>query len=130
MTLNDTLATVLSQIDNANRVGKATVTTMYSSSLIKKVLEMMQSAGYIDAVEEVEDSKGNYLIISLSGKLNKCGVIKPRFAVQADNYEKFEKRFLPARGFGMLLVSTNLGLLSHEEAKEKNVGGKLISFVY
>lgn len=130
MTLNDTLATVLSQIDNATRVGKADVITKYSSKLIKQVLELMQQAGYVGEVEEVEDSKGNYLKISLSGQLNKCGVIKPRFAIQANNFEKFEQRFLPARGFGLLIVSTNNGLLTHEQAKEKGIGGKLISFVY
>jgi small subunit ribosomal protein S8 len=130
MSLNDTLASVLSQIDNANKVGKTSVTTNYSSTLIKKVLDIMKDAGYIGDVEEVVDQKGNYLTIKLSGSLNKCGVIKPRFAIKFAEFEKFEKRFLPAKGFGFLIVSTNKGLLTHNEAKEQNIGGKLISFVY
>ena len=130
MSLNDTLASVLSQIDNANRVGKTTVTTQFSSKLTKQVLAIMKDAGYIGEVEEIIDQKGNYLIIQLSGTLNKCGVIKPRFAIQKANFEKFEKRFLPAKGFGFIIISTNEGLMTHNQAKEKNIGGKLISFCY
>ena len=130
MSLNDPLAAVLSQIDNATRVGKQSVTTTVSSKLIKKVLEIMQREGYIGDVEEMIDSKGNYLNITLIGRLNKCGVVKPRFAIKADNFEKFEKNHLPARGFGVLIVSTNQGLLTHSEAKEKGIGGKIISYCY
>ena len=65
MSLNDTLASVLSQVDNANKVGKTTVTTKFSSKLTKQVLEIMKDAGYIGEVNEVEDQKGNYLEIPL-----------------------------------------------------------------
>lgn len=130
MSLNDTLASVLSQIDNANKVGKTSVTTLFSSKLTKQVLEIMKDAGYIGEVEEIVDQKGNYLTIQLTGTLNKCGVIKPRFAIKKTDFEKFEKRFLPAKGFGFIIVSTNDGLLIHNQAKEKNIGGKLISFCY
>lgn len=130
MSLNDTLASVLSQIDNANKVGKRSITTKYSSKLIKQVLEIMKDSGYIGDVEEVQDQKGNFLVVNLTGTLNKCGVIKPRFAIKFADFEKFEKRFLPAKGFGFLIVSTNQGLMLHNQAKEKNIGGKLISFCY
>lgn len=130
MSNNDTLASVLSQLNNAVKVGKSSITTAFSSKLIKKSLELMKDNGYIAGFEEVEDVKGNYLIITLNGKLNKCGVVKPRFAIALPNFEKFEKKFLPARGFGLLLVSTNQGLMTHYDAKEKNIGGKLIGFCY
>jgi small subunit ribosomal protein S8 len=130
MTLNDTLANVLSQIDNATKVQKTIVITNVSAKLIKKVLEIMKAQGYVDNVEEIEDSKGNYYRIMLSGKLNKCGPIKPRFAVKYSDFEKFEKRYLPAKGFGFLIVSTNQGLLTHYDAKEKGIGGRLISYCY
>ncbi|MCA9477531.1 MAG: 30S ribosomal protein S8 [Nanoarchaeota archaeon] len=130
MSLNDTLAGVLSQIDNANKVGKTSITTQWSSKLIKQVLAIMKDAGYIGEVTETEDQKGNYLAIQLLGMLNKCGVIKPRFAIKYADFEKFEKRFLPAKGFGFLIVSTNEGLMTHTQAKEKKIGGKLISYCY
>ena len=130
MSLNDSVAMVLSQLNNAVRVGKDEITTSVSSSLLKHVLELMQDGGYVQSVEEVVDSKGNTLKIKLSGSLNGCGVIKPRFAIKADNFEKFEKRFLPAKGFGFLIISTNQGLLTHNKAKELGIGGKLVSFCY
>ncbi|MDD3175031.1 MAG: 30S ribosomal protein S8 [Candidatus Nanoarchaeia archaeon] len=130
MSLNDPLANVLSKISNATKIGKFEVLVENNSNLIKKVLSIMKDSKYITSVEEIEDSKGNFLKIILSGNLNNCGVIKPRFAVKLEDYEKFEKRFLLAKNFGFLLVSTNQGLMTHNEAKDKNLGGKLISFCY
>lgn len=130
MSLNDTLATVLSQINNAVLVGKNKVTTANGSKQIKNVLSIMDDKGYIGGYEEIVDSKGNYFVINLNGSLNKCGVVKPRFAVKADQLEKYEKQFLPARDFGVLIISTNQGMMTHNEAKEKGIGGRLISYCY
>lgn len=130
MVQNDTLASVLSQISNAIRVGKTSVTTRISSKLILQTLSIMREEGYVGEVKEVKDSKGNYLDITLIGRLNACGVIKPRFAVKIDDFEKFEKRYLPAKDFGLIIVSTNKGLMTHMKAKEQNLGGRLISFCY
>ncbi len=130
MSLNDTLATVLSQIKNSITVGKLTVVTKFSSKLIKQVLEIMHEEGYIGDVQETIDSKGDFLTIQLIGKLNSCGVIKPRFAINLAGFEKFEKSYLPAKGFGFIIVSTNKGLMTHVKAKEQHLGGKLISYYY
>jgi small subunit ribosomal protein S8 len=56
--------------------------------------------------------------------------IKPRFPVKLENFEKFEKRYLPAKGFGHMLISTSKGLMLHEQAKEQKVGGRLIAYIY
>jgi small subunit ribosomal protein S8 len=66
----------------------------------------------------------------LIGNVNNAGVIKPRFSVTKDNYEKFEKRFLPARNIGVMVVSTSQGIMTHHESKKKNIGGRLIAFCY
>ncbi len=130
MTNNDPLANVLSHILNFERTGKKTVETLDDSKVIKGVLTIMQDHGYLGAYEEIEDTKGNSLIINLIGAINKCGVIKPRFQIGKEDYEKFEKRYLPSKDFGFLIVSTNQGLMTHTEAKEKGIGGKLISYCY
>lgn len=130
MSKNDPLANILSHILNYERKGKQEITTLENSTLIKGVLKIMQDKGYLGEFEEVEDSKGNLLKISLIGAVNKCGVIKPRFQIGKDDYEKFEKRYLPSKDFGFLVVSTNEGLMTHEEAKEKGIGGTLISYCY
>jgi small subunit ribosomal protein S8 len=128
--MNDTLANALSGILNYDKIGKKEFLVHPSSKIAKKVLEIMNRQGYIGAAEEVTDAKGGVLKVNLLGNLNKCGVIKPRFAVTMDEYEKFEKRFLPAKGVGILVVSTINGIMTHEEAKAQNLGGRLVAFAY
>lgn len=130
MTLNDPLANVLSHMKNYEKLGKKEVVTNNNSKLIREVLTIMQDQGYIGSHEQIEDGKGNILKINLIGSLNDCGVIKPRFRIQVKDYEKYEKRFLPAMDFGVLIVSTNQGLMTNKEAREKNLGGTLISYAY
>ena len=130
MAMNDILASALSSILNSEKVSKKEVEVFPSSKIVKEVLKTMNENGYIGEVKEVVDSKGNSLTIQLIGKLNKCGAIKPRFAVTVDKFEKFEKRFLPAKDFGILVVTTNKGIMTHEEAKKKKLGGKLLAYCY
>lgn len=128
--LNDPLANTLSKMLNVEQVGKTTCIVKPSSKVIKEVLKIMADSGYIQGFQEIEDGKGKMVKIELSGKINNCGVIKPRFSVKAKDYEKFEKRYLPASGFGFIIVSTSKGTMVHEEAKKKGLGGRLISYVY
>jgi len=128
--LNDPLANLLSNILNAQKIGRTTCTSTPFSKLIKDVLDKMKANSYIGEYNVVEDNKGEVVVINLLGNINKCGVIKPRFSVKKGNYEKFEKRFLPAKDFGLLIISTTKGILTHYEAKEKGLGGKLIAYVY
>ena len=130
MTLNDPVSSAMSKILNAEKVGKKECTVKPSSQVIKKVLEIMNAEGYIGSYEEVEDGRGNYLKINLIGNINKCGPIKPRFSVTLPEYEKFEKRFLPSKDFGLLIISTSQGMLTHYQAKDKKIGGKLVAYCY
>jgi small subunit ribosomal protein S8 len=130
MTMNDPLANVLSHMLNSERLGKTECVAKPVSKLITNVLKLLQEKHYIGDFSIIEDGKGNMIKINLVGKINKCGVIKPKFAVKKDNYIKFEKRFLPARDFGVLVVSTPKGLMTHNEAVEKGHGGKLIAYCY
>ena len=66
----------------------------------------------------------------MKNRVNDCKVIKPRYSISVDDFEKWEKRYLPAKGFGILIVSTTKGIMTHEEAKEKHVGGKLLAYAF
>ena len=70
------------------------------------------------------------LRVQLLGRINKCGAVSPRFPIKAKEFQKWESRYLPAVGVGMLVVSTSKGILSHTEAQEKNLGGRLLGYVY
>lgn len=129
MSQNDLLASALSKIMNAERTTKKECITK-SSKLIKRILEIMREKRYIGGFKEVDDGKGGLLTIDLLGKINKCGAIKPRYPIKVENLEKFEKRYLIAKGFGYLIVSTSKGIMTHEESKEKGLGGKLLAYFY
>jgi len=94
------------------------------------LLQILQDQGYIGGIEEIEDGSGKLLKINLIGKINKVGVIKPRFALKKTEFDKFEQRFLPARGFGILVVTTSEGIMTNAEAKKKGLGGKLLCYCY
>ena len=128
--MNDPLANALSTILNAEKIGKKECIIKPSSKIIEKVLEIMKECQFIGEFKKIESRSGNSLEINLLNNINKCGVIKPKHSVKKDNYEKFEKRFLPAKGFGFLIVSTPKGMMTQEEAKKKESGGKLLAFVY
>lgn len=130
MVLNDALANVLSAIGNAERIGAAQCTVKPAAKLIREALNIMQQHGYLKTAEHVADGRGGTLTITLLGKINACGVIKPRYAVTQQGYEKFEKRYLPAQGMGLLIVSTPKGLLTQIQAREQRLGGRLIAYVY
>lgn len=128
--LNDPLANALAVVSHSEKLGRKECCIKPVSKIIKTVLNIMKDARYTGEFEEIDDGKGGFLKLHLLGNINKCGVIKPRFAVKKDEFVKFEKRFLPAKDFGMLIVSTSKGLLVQDEAKKNNLGGKLIAFCY
>ncbi len=127
MTQNDPVASALSKIHNAEKIGQKTVTLRQSSKLIKKVLTIMNEQGYVGSYE---DGDHRSLIIHLLGKINKCGSVKPRSSVKNDEYEKFEKRHLPAKNFGIVIVSTSKGLMTFHDAKKLQLGGRLLAYCY
>ncbi|MEA1985465.1 MAG: 30S ribosomal protein S8 [Euryarchaeota archaeon] len=130
MVLLDPLADALSTIKNAEAVGKQSCTIKPASKLIGNVLNVMKDAGYVEEFEFVDDGKAGIYNIRLTGRINKCGAIKPRFSVGSGDIEKWEKQFLPAKNFGTLILTTSDGVISQYEAREKNIGGQLLSFVY
>jgi len=130
MSLNDPLANSLSSILNSEKSAKSIVNVRPVSKMLKKILEILKNNNYIGEYKVVEDGRGDFIEINLLGKINKCGVIKPRFSFKKEGFEKHEKRFLPAKDFGILIVSTNKGLVTHKEAKKQAIGGKLIAYCY
>lgn len=126
MTMNDPLANALSHILNSEKVAKTEVLLKPKSKMLLKMLDLLKEEGYVGEYEEGVKT----VSIKLLGQINKCGVIKPRYSLKSDEYEKYEKRFLPARDFGVLIVSTTKGLLTHQKAKEEGLGGKLIAYIY
>lgn len=130
MSLNDPLANALSLILNNEKIGRHECMIRPQSKVIREVLKIMKDHHYVGDHKVVEDGRGGHLVLNLLGKINKCGAIKPRYPVIVAEYEKFERRYLPAKDFGMLIVSTSKGMMTHKKAKEKKEGGVLIAYCY
>lgn len=126
----DVLANALSKILNSENARKKTVVVSPAQKLLGEVLGIFKSEGYIDGFDAVEVPGGNGFEVRLNGKINRCGAIKPRFPVKLGEYEKWEKRYLPAAGLGLLVVSTPKGVMSHRRARELGLGGRLLAYVY
>ena len=101
-----------------------------TSKLVVEVLKTLQKDGYIGEFEHIDDKRGGKFKINLLAKITKCGAISPRFKVKRDEYNRWEQQYLPAYDRGMLLVTTNQGVMSHHEAVEKGIGGFLVGYVY
>ena len=128
--LNDPLANVMSLILNSEAIGKSECLIKPISNIIKELLKVMRENNYVGDFTEIEDGKGNYIKLSLIGNINKCGVIKPRYSVKSNEFEKFEQRYLPAKDVGILFVSTPRGIMTHYDSKSKKTGGKLLAYCY
>ena len=130
MSMNDTMARVLSDIHNAEKIGRTEFTTGPAAKLILNVLKLFKEHGYVEDFKVVDDKKGGKIVVTMKGQINKCGVIKPRFPVKVGNFEKWERRFLPGSNIGLLIVSTPKGIMTQKEAQKKGLGGVLIAYVY
>jgi small subunit ribosomal protein S8 len=127
--LHDVLADALSKIKNAEKIGKESC-IVKASKLVKHVLQVLKDDGYIKNFEFINDGKSGQFKVNLIGKIIDCNVIKPRSAVKIDEIEKYEKRFLPGRGYGILILTTPKGVLDHRQARLQKTGGRLVAFCY
>lgn len=127
---NDPLADALTVLRNAERSKKTAATITPASKLVGRVLKVMQDQGYIGPFEYEDDGRGGLYKVTLVGAINDCGVIKPRYAIKKSDFDRFEARFLPARDFGSLILSTTGGVIDQYKAKESGTGGRLLAFVY
>jgi small subunit ribosomal protein S8 len=101
-----------------------------ASKFASERLRVMQKHRYIGEFEQIDDGRAGKFRIQLLAKINKCGIITPRFSVKKDAYFDWERQFLPAYNMGLLLVSTSKGIMSHHDAQAENLGGVLVGFVY
>jgi len=121
---HDIISDALNQIMNAKKAGKSELEIRRYSKVLLKVLDVAKKYKYLDY--NLDQKKLKIKIMNLE----KCKAIKPRFNVMVEELEKYIRRFLPARNYGILMISTSSGLMTQEEAYGKNVGGSLIAYFY
>ncbi|MGC8568685.1 MAG: 30S ribosomal protein S8 [Nitrososphaeria archaeon] len=130
MPAQDLLANLFNTIMENEKRNKRECYVMPASKLLMETLRIMQKYGYIGEFELIDDRILPKLKIQLLGRINKAGVIKPRFPVGWEEIGQWERKYLPAVGVGILILSTDKGIMSHVEAQEKKIGGRLLGYVY
>lgn len=123
----DVVADALNMIKNAKKAGKEEIKINRISNLLIEILKIMKQKGAIKKYKI--NTKEKSLEISI-GELWECKAIKPRFTVDKTTIEKYRRRYLPSRNFGTMILSTNKGIMTHEEAFDEKIGGCLIAYFY
>eukprot|EP00658_Telonema_sp_P-2_P002162 TRINITY_DN1081_c0_g1_i1.p1 TRINITY_DN1081_c0_g1~~TRINITY_DN1081_c0_g1_i1.p1 ORF type:complete len:131 (+),score=34.72 TRINITY_DN1081_c0_g1_i1:262-654(+) len=124
--LND----ALKSITNAEHRGKRQVLIRPCSKVIVKFLQVMMKNGYIGEFEIVDDHRAGKIVVNLTGRVNKCGVVSPRFDLTVGDNEKWVTNLLPSRQFGHVVLTTSQGIMDHNEAKRKQIGGKILGYFF
>lgn len=130
MTLLDILANALSTLLNNERRNRRECVVWPASKLLGNVLRVMQKNGFVGEFEFVDDGRAGKFKVQLLGRINKCSVIKPRYSVKIKDLEFWEKRYLPSREVGTLILTTPQGVISHKDARQQKAGGRLLAYVY
>ncbi|KAE8747730.1 hypothetical protein FOCC_FOCC005553 [Frankliniella occidentalis] len=128
------LADALKTINNAEKRGKRQVLIRPNSKVIVKFLGVMMKKGTSMPYACTWTCLGKHdppaITVSFPVWLNKCGVISPRFDVPIRDIEKWTNNLLPSRQFGYVVLTTSGGIMDHEEARRKHLGGKILGFFF
>ncbi|KAF7845672.1 hypothetical protein BT93_L1307 [Corymbia citriodora subsp. variegata] len=115
------LGDCLNNICNAERTGKRQEILLSAQAHTR----YRSCSPTTDEFEEIDDHRSGKIVIQLNGRINKCGVISPRFNVQLPQIENWVNLLMPARSFGYIILTTSAGIMDHEEARRKHVAGKV-----
>ncbi|MGN1101101.1 MAG: 30S ribosomal protein S8 [Huintestinicola sp.] len=132
MQITDSIADILTRIRNANTAKHATV-DVPASNMKKAISQILVDEGYIKSYQIIDDGKQGIIRITLKYGENKSQVItglrrvsKPGLRI----YSSCEDMPKVMKGLGIAIVSTSKGVMTDKKARELNVGGEVLAFVW
>ncbi len=133
MQITDTIADMLTRIRNANSAKHHTV-DIPASNLKKQIAQILLDEGYIKAFKVIEDDKKQGTIkITLKYTENRAQVITGLRRVSKPGIRIYSNcKDMPKvmKGLGIAIVSTSKGIMTDKKARENNVGGEILAFVW
>ncbi|CAL9223650.1 unnamed protein product [Arabidopsis halleri] len=124
--LNDALRTIV----NAEKRGKASVELKPVSTVMSSFLKIMKEKGYIKSFQVYDPHRVGRITVDLQGRVNDCKALTYRQDVKANEIAQYTERTLPTRQWGYVVITTPDGILDHEEAIKRNVGGQVLGFFH
>lgn len=129
----DPIADYLTRIRNASSAGHRVV-GIPSSNLKKEITKILFDQGYILSYKFEEDAVQGTIKIALKyDKVTKEPVIKKIRRVSTPGLRKYvNSNELPRvlNGLGIAIISTSHGVMTGKQAKNENVGGEVLCYVY
>ena len=132
MQITDTIADMLTRIRNANSAKHSTV-DIPASNMKRSIAQILVDEGYIKSFQVIEDGKQGIIRVTLKYGENKSQVItglrrvsKPGLRI----YSSCEDMPKVMKGLGIAIVSTSKGVMTDKKARELNVGGEVLAFVW
>ncbi len=125
----NSLADTCCALKNAERARKKEVIISPASKIIQQILRIFQRHAYIGEFERYDDGRQGKFKIALLGRINECaGLIRLNYKI--NQFDFLERRLLPAPGLGLIIFTTNEGIMTMKEAEEKNIGGHTLCYIY
>ena len=132
MQMSDVIADMLTRIRNANTAKHATV-DIPASNLKKSIAQILLDEGYIKNFQIVEDGKQGIIRVTLKYAAGKQKVIRGLKRVSKPGlriYTNCEDMPKVMNGLGIAIVSTSKGVMTDKKARQANVGGEVLAFVW
>ena len=132
MVLTEPIADFLPRIRNAN-LANLSVVEAPASNIIRGIAEILKREGFVKDVEVIEDDKQGIIRVFLKYGQNGERVITNLKRISKPGLRVYSKREdIPKvlNGLGIAIISTSEGLLTDKEARQKNVGGEVIAYVW
>ena len=130
----DPIADYLTRVRNAVKAGHRVV-EIPASNLKKEITKILFDQGYVLSYKFDDEStaQGTIKIALKYDKLTKDPVIKKIQRISKPGLRKYASSSeLPRilNGLGIAIVSTSHGVMTGKQAKEQNVGGEVLCYVY
>ncbi|XP_057514900.1 40S ribosomal protein S15a-2-like [Actinidia eriantha] len=120
----------LRKMVNAEKRGFATAQLQPISNTMASFLNIMKYRGYIKDFQVHDPQRVGRITVELQGRINDCRAVMHRHDVKAKEIEQYRIRKLPTRQWGYVVIMTPNGLMDHEEAIRKNVGGQVLGYFH
>ena len=132
MQITDTIADMLTRIRNANSAKHASV-DIPASNLKKQIAQILQDEGYIKSFKVIDDKKQGIIRVNLKYTDTRAQVITGLRRVSKPGLRIYSNcKYMPKvmKGLGIAIVSTSKGIMTDKKARELNVGGEVLAFIW